>query len=110
MDEYILQAMFLLACIGGIVLLEFTHLSKRRDALSKIRVEANAIANMYCRKNERLVAEVEALTEHLRNLLAGDVGRMTLDKLRDGQATETADGKAWLAARAAMAAKERANG
>ncbi|MBY0238106.1 MAG: hypothetical protein K2X55_02220 [Burkholderiaceae bacterium] len=42
----------------------------------------------------------------LRKLVTGAVGRATLQKLADGQGTETEDGKAWLAAQAAIAAQK----
>ena len=41
----------------------------------------------------------EKLEEALRQLLQSEVGIQALDKLRDGQGTQTEDGKAWLAAK-----------
>lgn len=49
--------------------------------------------------------ERATLLDLLRNLVHGDVGRSTLQKLSEGQGTETDDGKTWLAAKAFLANK-----
>jgi hypothetical protein len=42
----------------------------------------------------------------LRAVLESDVGRQTLQKLADGQGTDTPDGRAWLAANALLQAPQ----
>lgn len=49
---------------------------------------------------ERLRKERDELLALLRKLIEGDVGRDVRWKLAEGQATETEDGKVWLAAKA----------
>ncbi|MBY0242462.1 MAG: hypothetical protein K2X55_24425 [Burkholderiaceae bacterium] len=54
-------------------------------------------------------AQVDS-TELLRAMVAGDAGRQILQRLADGQGTETEDGKAWLAAQAAVIGPGQRNG
>lgn len=51
---------------------------------------------------DRLQRERDGLLDLLRKLIDGDVGQQALWKLSEGQGTETADGKTWLAAKAVV--------
>ncbi len=88
-------------------------LASEYDALHQQAEAQRADRDSWCEQAEQRLddwdqmrQERDALHGHLHNLLTGDVGKMMFDKLRTGQATDTADGKAWIAAKAAMASKE----
>ena len=53
--------------------------------------------------NVKLITKAPELLHALKSLLESTVGQQTLDKLANGQGTNTIDGQAWLFAKALLA-------
>jgi hypothetical protein len=68
-----------------------------KDCAAFIRLQWDAE-----QQRDEAIAWGEKLKGLLASIIGGDVGRSVIWKLYDGQGTETEDGKAWLAAQAAI--------
>lgn len=78
-----------------------TTIAGTRELLERLRLNAgDKSKDAMQRDGEQAAAEIERLQNIVAGLLSSDVGRQTLQKLADGQGTNTADGQAWLRAQA----------
>src|ERR1700687_4501215 len=73
-----------------------------RCEIGSPNVSSKTLEKLVDALDDKLQRERDELLDLMRKLVDGDVGQNTLWKLSQGQGTETADGKTWLAAEAVV--------